>query len=83
MEIVKYYDIDKMKNAKIRVRGMQIIPYTEIDLKIENKMPITSIGVGPGFLGEEDRYAVRMLCKQFGYDPEIYSAETPYRRLTN
>lgn len=65
----------------VRCSGSRLINYIEISILDTGKLPIKSIGVGPGFTGAEQAYAVRSLCGRYDYEPEIYSADTPYRRL--
>lgn len=64
-----------------RVRGYKVVPYTEIALKQpDGKLPLVSIGVGPGFQFSEQKQAVDFMCREFGYQPEIYAADSPYRQ---
>lgn len=74
---------DPENKVKARISGLRLIRYVEAIPRIagEEKLPIKRIGIGPGFAGKEDIYAVQALCKQTGYDLEIYFADTPYRRL--
>lgn len=67
--------------VKVRSSGNRLIRYLELDLaKKEEKLPIEKIGIGPGFIGNQEVFAVRALCEQTGYKPKIYYADTPYRR---
>jgi hypothetical protein len=66
--------------VRSRVSGQRLVNYTELRLGHENKLPILSIGIGPGFRSAEQEAAVRSLCRDTGYSPDIYSADTPYRR---
>ncbi len=72
---------DPLNVVKIRSRNDRLIPYLAMPIAGTGKLPITAIGVGPGFVGTEDTTAVRKLCAINGYDPEIYFAATPYRRV--
>ncbi|HEX8262372.1 MAG TPA: DUF2971 domain-containing protein, partial [Allosphingosinicella sp.] len=66
---------------KVRSSGLRLVQYTELAFPAgDGKLPIVSIGIGPGFSGGEEVHAVRSLCREVGYDPEIYFADTPYRR---
>jgi hypothetical protein len=65
----------------VRSRGSSLIPYIEIDLRNESgKIPLTEIGIGPGFSNSYTRQAVEDLCLLYGYSPQIYDAATPYKR---
>ena len=58
------------------------MPYMEMtaeELCGNDRLPIKEIGIGPGFAGKDQLPAVRALCKQYGYDPEVYLASAPYR----
>ncbi|HEX9964144.1 MAG TPA: DUF2971 domain-containing protein [Allosphingosinicella sp.] len=74
---------DEGAEIKTRVSGRRLVPYVEIDLaaKCGGKLPIRTIGIGPGFSGSDDFEAVRLLCRSAGYDIDIYYADTPYRRI--
>lgn len=65
---------------KVRVSGGRLVPYVATDELLGTKLPIKSIGVGPGFIGSEVVEAVSALATSLGYNPDIYSADTPYRR---
>ena len=82
--LIVYYDLDsppKQLPPNVRVSGTKLVPYAEVNLcGIDGKLPIKRIGVGPGFAEGAEADAVRMLCKIHGYEPEIYFADTPYRR---
>lgn len=65
---------------EVRVSGDRLVPYVKLTLGEGGRLPIRSIGVGPGFKGAEVVDAVRALAKMYGYDPAIYFAQTPYRR---
>lgn len=67
--------------VKVRSSGNRLIRYLELKLAPEGeKLPIRQIGIGPGFIGNQEVFAVEALCKQTGYEPKIYYADTPYRR---
>lgn len=70
-------------DVKVRPRGTQLVPYIELCTQVEtaSKLPVVSIGIGPGHAQGNVRKAVEALCHQHGYEPEIYTADTPYRRL--
>ena len=70
---------DVVGRVKVRASGNRMVRY--IELKLGDKLPITEIGIGPGFLGSEEIYAVESLCRLNGYRPRIYNADTPYRRM--
>ncbi|HEX9947387.1 MAG TPA: DUF2971 domain-containing protein [Allosphingosinicella sp.] len=74
---------DPDREQRVRSRGSRLVRYVELpmDAPEPGKLPIKRIGVGPGFVGTEDVHAVRALCRDAGYSPEIYFAETPYRRV--
>lgn len=65
--------------VKVRANGDRLVRY--IELRLGEKLPLKEIGIGPGFIGTEEIYAVKSLCAEHGYQPKIYSADTPYRRL--
>lgn len=67
--------------VKVRTSGDRLVPYIEVGSDSSDKLPIASIGVGPGFTGPEDISAVKTLCTNCGYNPKFYFANTPYRRL--
>ena len=71
---------EMVTEQKVRASGDRLVRYTEIPLAAD-KLPIKRIGIGPGFTGTEEIHAVRSLCARWGYEPEIYFANTPYRRL--
>lgn len=68
---------------RVRASNGKLIPYMELKLCTdeENCLPITHIGIGPGFKHQEIRFAVEKLCEQTGYSVNIYNADTPFRRL--
>ena len=67
--------------VQVRSSGLRLIRYLEFELDDTGRLPITEIGIGPGFTGSEEVVAVKTLCNSLGYKPEIYYADTPYRRL--
>lgn len=67
-------------DIKVRVSGSRLVPYLEVDASNTRRLPLVSIGVGPGFAGSEVVDAVKSLAAMYGYSPEIYFANTPYRR---
>lgn len=71
------------QSVKVRARCGRLIPYIPLNLcKFPaEKLPITRIGIGPSFKDPTVRYAVEKLCEQTSFDVEIYSADSPYRRL--
>lgn len=75
------YRKPRVDSIRVRATGSSLTPYVEVEPMGPNtKLPITEVGIGPGF---ESRYmvdAVESLCRHAGYSPTIYSAETPYRR---
>lgn len=71
-------------DLKVRVSGVRLVRYTEVplDLDQEGRLPIKEIGVGPGFLGNDEAFAsVEALCRQTGYKVRVYSADSPYRHI--
>lgn len=70
--------MDEADDVSIRVSGRNLIPYSA--LKLGGLLPIKEIGIGPGFSGSQITDAVKTLAKNAGYSPEIYFADTPYRR---
>jgi hypothetical protein len=68
--------------VEIRAGGLSLVRYVELEPRFPGTkiLPIKSIGIGPGFVGDEQRDAVETLCSKAGYNVEIYSADTPYRR---
>lgn len=66
--------------ADVRVSGRNLIPYYK--MKLGDTLPIKEIGIGPGFAGSEIVDAVKILARKTGYDPTIYFADTPYRRVS-
>lgn len=74
---------DPDREQRVRSRGNRLVRYVELPMNSPGpgKLPIKRIGIGPGFVGTEDVHAVRALCREAGYSPEIYFAETPYRRV--
>lgn len=69
-------------SPKVRVSGLNLVRFTEHAPQgaTNPKLPIKEIGIGPGFVGSEDVHAIRDICRATGYDPIIYTAETPFRR---
>lgn len=74
---------DPDNEVLIRSNGRRLVPYVEIKLcgEDEDCLPITSIGIGPGFRDSGVRYAVERLCRQSGIKAKIYNADTPFRRV--
>lgn len=74
---------DDERDIKVRSSGLRLVQYIELQLSKDKDaaLPIRKIGIGPGFRGTEEVHAVRALCRSTGYDPEIYFADTPYRRV--
>jgi hypothetical protein len=67
---------------KVRLSNGKLVRYLEIPSKNQiNRLPITSIGIGPRFSGPEIVDAVRSLARQLHHSVEIYFANTPYRRV--
>lgn len=78
--MISYQD-KSSAGIKIRVSGKKLIPYLEIDVcGTEKSLPIKSIGIGPAFVGSEIVDSVKTLAKISGHNPDIYFANTPYRR---
>jgi hypothetical protein len=74
---------DAHGEVRIRASGPRLVRYIELSLgkKPAKKLPVRRIGIGPGFQGTEEVHAVKALCRENGYEPEVYFADTPYRRL--
>lgn len=80
--IVDVLEEAQFNRIKVRSKGNCLIPYVEVDLRdISGRLPLKSIGIGPGFAHPSTKNAVEDLCKQFNYDIEIYQANTPYTRI--
>lgn len=78
-------DETDLDEVKVRVRGPEFVKYTEVPLAepagpLKGKLPLVSIGIGPGFSRSNQRQAVQSLCRNHGYSPDIYNADTPYSR---
>lgn len=68
--------------TNVRASGDRLIPYCELCLlPNEKQLPIKEIGIGPSMDGNIDAQAVKILCKKTGYDPTIYFANAPYRKI--
>jgi hypothetical protein len=80
--IVAVLDDDNRSHIKVRVSGDRLVPYLDLDLDDgdDGKLPIVSVGIGPGFVDSDEEHAVKSLCRQHGYEPHVYFADTPYRR---
>lgn len=73
-------DLSKDEDLRVRVRGSDLIPYLVVNPAENGKLPLVSIGVGPGFSRSNQTDAVRALCRSYDYTAEIYNADTPYTR---
>lgn len=74
----------KEEGIRVRVSGLRLVPYYALKPQAGagDRLPITSIGIGPGFDNPEVvADAVKTLARVNGYDPVIYFADTPYRRV--
>lgn len=69
------------EEVKVRLSKDRLIPYLEISLADAPRLPIKTVGIGPGFPRAEIREAVKALANQFNHKIDIYSANTPYRRV--
>jgi len=79
--VISVISEDEKDHIKVRSSGDRLVPYLDLYLAGEaEKLPVMSIGIGPGFAESDERHAVEALCRQHGYAPEIYFADTPYRR---
>ena len=78
-----YPDTEPQAEVKVRASAGRLIPYVELQLcgEEQNCLPISCIGIGPGFRDSGVNFALKKLCRQTGFDVEIYNANTPYRRL--
>ena len=74
---------DPQNQVVVRSNGRRLIPYVPLRLcgEGEDCLPITKIGIGPGFRDSGVRYAVEKLCQQAGIEARIYNADTPFRRV--
>jgi hypothetical protein len=71
----------KSSTVLVRPSGSSLVPYIEIEpMGPSTKLPVTELGIGPGFESLHIGDAVEALCRHTGYTPLVYSAETPYRR---
>jgi hypothetical protein len=68
-------------SANVRPSSTRLVRYIEKEIDGSGKLPIKEIGIGPGFVGNEEVFAVKTLCASTGHEPVIYFADTPYRRL--
>lgn len=72
-------------NFRVRARGCELVPYVTVSIKAEDgrtpRLPIKSIGIGPGFADQSQRLAIEQLCRKLGYEVEVYVAASPYRAL--
>lgn len=74
-----YPDTDE--DIQVRIGRIGLVPYLSLALHADpDTLPITKIGIGPGFKDSSAQYAIEKLCAQFGIAPEIYRADTPYPR---
>jgi hypothetical protein len=65
----------------VRPSGAGLVPYVQTEpTDAKGKLPIIEIGVGPGFVNSKISTAVEALCRQGGHSPNIYYADTPFRR---
>lgn len=70
------------KEMKIRERDGFLIPYVEIDpCDGDGVLPIKEIGIGPSFTDPDIEVSLSILCEQARISPEIYFADTSFRRL--
>ncbi|MFN3816594.1 DUF2971 domain-containing protein [Brevundimonas sp.] len=67
-------------DVDVRARGGELVPYIEFGAG-RSKLPVDRIGIGPGFGASKQLQAVEVLCQKFGYEPEIYLADAPFRPL--
>jgi hypothetical protein len=80
--IFSFCEGDDRQEAKVRARPSGLVPYVEFasdQLCDRPALPILRIGVGPGFSDHTQLRAVQVLCRQYGYTPDIYFANAPYR----
>ena len=74
-------DDKEFEDVRFRVSSMTLVPYIVLSIgSVPERLPIKSIGIGPGFSGIEQIKAVKALCEKTKYRPDIYFADTPYRR---
>jgi len=79
---VLHYAEKSADGTLVRASGLRLVPYRELALHdTGEKLPVVSIGIGPGFTEAAIGDAVRTLARQHGYDVDVYFAETPYRRV--
>jgi hypothetical protein len=67
--------------AKVRVSGAKLVPYFEVQLRRDAKLPLACIVIGPGQDPTSTELAVRILLKEAGYPDgvEIRTSGIPYR----
>lgn len=70
-------------DVRVRPCGNRLVPYIELKLCSDEDgcLPISEIGIGPGFKQSSTRYAVERLCELNDLEVPIYDADTPFRRL--
>lgn len=73
-------DFSKNDDVFVRVRGDELIPYMVAKPGKGGKLPLSSVGIGPGFSRDNQRNAACFVCRCTGYAPEIYNADSPYTR---
>ena len=75
------YKDAKSTGTLVRTSSLGLVPYLSVEpAGAKTKLPITRIGIGPGFADSQVSIAVEALCLQTGYEPKYYFADTPYRR---
>lgn len=78
-------EADRAAEVRVRVSERRLVSYVELQPQSSDtgKLPLKTIGIGPGFTGAEQYAAVKSLCDTAGYDVPIYEADTPYRRVSS
>lgn len=71
------------KEISVRSSGLRLVIYLPVTLSDSSTglLPVKSIGIGPGLDQDDQQLAVETLCKGYGYDIEVYRANSPYRYL--
>lgn len=72
----------KADSVKVRTSGIHLVNYAELRPRAAGSelLPVVRIGIGPGFRESYDVHAVNALCRKYDYNPDIYFADSPFRR---
>lgn len=80
--VFSFCEGEERSKCRARARATGLVPYVEFsadELCSRTLLPIAEIGIGPGFPDKGQLRAVQVLARQYGYNPEIYLANAPYR----